>query len=400
MKNSTALLVLAQFAHTGAKLVLFIFLTQLGGFETAGAYTYGLAIVTPTFLLFGFSLRQIFVTSRAEVNITSFLFLRCVYGALGFIVVLIIALLIRPEMFALFAAMAGYRFVESLVDIRIADFQRSSRVGLMALATLLLAFLTTGIVAIAFAASEDLTLSIVIGSFTGFLLFILLPAFMPNRATGRTHRSLTLREAGKISRNGLFLSLSTFLVSLGASVPVLILGGSNDDSAVGAYSSIAYLSAISNILFSAVSQAELRVFAKLAAEGSFSTFLKRAKTFSLSLSGIGLLAAIPMYFFGADIFSYVFGQDFSDYQGALMTTVLTICLAPFSFFQDVQLVALQKFSIQTVISTGTLAFSVTVGLVLIPLLSIWGATLTVLLTMFLRIIIKGVAIHRIITKPV
>lgn len=396
MKFSTTLLVLAQFVHTGTKLVLFVFLTQFGGFSVAGSYTYALAIISPVFILFGFSLRKIFVTAPHDVYMKDFLLLRSIYGTLAILSVLVIAAMIRPELFSLFAAMAAYRFVESLVDLRIAFFQRSSRVTLMALSTLLLAFITTGTVATVYALSKDLPFSVATGAISGFLLFLLLSLLNPKTKPKPSRPSLTFREAARISKNGLSLSVSGFLVSLSSGIPILILEAFHNEAAVGAYSAIYYISAMSNILFGAISQAELRVFARLVAAGHFKTFMKRARKFSWYLSLAALLFAVPMYFVGTDIFSYVFGEDFSDYQAALMAMVLTVCLAPFSFFLDVQLVALQRFSIQTAISIITLVFTALCGFVLIPTFSIFGATLTLFLTMFARNLVKSQVVHRML----
>lgn len=387
MRSKTALLVLAEFFSTFAKLILFIFLTQVGGFELAGAYTYALSLITPIFILFGLSLRQIYVTSPSKVVYGEFLVIRIVAGAVGVLAVLLLAGLLRPDLLPLFLAMAFYRFMELFINLRIAFFQRGSQIGMMALATFLRAMLSTGAIAMTFLISQDLVLGVWSGTVLGMALYFLLPRLTGVEVNGKPSVP-EFKDAVRTLKNGMQLSVSAFSVSLGVSVPVLVLGNEYGTSAVGVYSSIYYLSSVSNILFSAVSQAELRTFADLAAQKSYVRFQRRALKTSTGLAVVVLMGGVLIYFFGTDVFSYIFGPDFSPYHNALMIMIFTIVLAPFSFFLDVQMTALQRFPVQTLISLLSLGFTVVSSLVLIPAFSINGATITLFLTMLVRTVAK------------
>lgn len=387
MRSKTALLVLAEFFSTAAKLVLFIFLTQVGGFELAGSYTYALSLITPIFILFGLSLRQIYVTTPATVVYGEFLVLRAASGLIGVLFVVSLAGFLRPDLLSLFLAMAFYRFMELFINLRIAFYQRGSQIRMMALTTFLRALLSTGAIAMTFLISQDLVLSIWSGTVLGVVLYFLLPRFSRIKVAGKPSIP-DLKVALRILKNGLQLSVSAFCVSLGISVPVIVLGSEHGTSSVGVYSSIYYLSAVSNILFSAVSQAELRTFAELAARKSYEKFQRRALKLSSGLTAVVLVGGVLIYFFGTDIFSYIFGPDFSPYDNALMIMTFTIALAPFGFFLDVQLTALQRFSVQTLISLLSLGFTVLCSIILIPAFSITGATITVFLTMLVRNVAK------------
>lgn len=268
----------------------------------------------------------------------------------------------------------------------------------MASSTLLSALLSTGAIAFTFYLTHNLISSVAIGCALKLGVYAFVSRITVASSEEKRIQVPPWSMAKETMNKGLLLSISAFAVSLGVSVPVLVLGNTHDSASVGAYSSIYNVSAVSNILFGAVSQAELRGFAKLAAQSRFNEFIQRARRFSVGLSIIGILGAIVLFFWGPQIFGVIFGQDFSDHRTALVAMGLTITIAPFGFFLDIQLTALQRFSIQTKISIATLAFTALCGILLVPYFAILGATITVLLTMLLRNIWKSFVVRKVIAE--
>lgn len=391
MRKSATLLILAQLINTSVKLILFVLLTQIGGFEVAGAYTLALAVVTPTFILFGLSLRPIFVTFRGRVDYRSFLMMRFLYGFGGVAIVSLIGVWFHPEHTELLVAMAVYRFTELLVDIRIALLQRSDRISLMALTTVIFALATTAVLATIFLLTANLVLGVWIAGLMGTFVFITIsflgPLGMPKeRTTGPWLPKF--QEFMSISRSGFMLSASGFAVSMGTSVPVLLIGAFHSPAQVGVYSAIYNITAVTNIFYSSITQAELKRFSDLAAKKTFPLFLRKGKKLSWLMFSLGFSGSIVLYFIGPAVFSFVFGQDFSAELAPIMVMAATISIAPFGFILDAQLTALHKFSVQGILSVVTLALSIIVGLILVPEFGVLGGTLAVFLIMLVRNIAK------------
>ena len=383
MKASTAALSIAHLISAGTKLGILILLMQAGGLTAAGEYSLALAVVTPVFILFGLSLRQIYVTHRQNTFYSHFLTLRALYGIFGVLIVCVIALLLFRSMLPLFAAMSLYRYVELLVDIRIAHFQRKGQIFLMALSTAGFSIITATVLAIAFVLTDNLSIGVLTACVAGGAVFAVLTwtGPRPEKASRWFPRKSLFIE---VSRGGAMLSVSSFAVSMGTNIPVLLLSAFHSPAAVGIYSAIFNLTAISNILFSSVSQAELRGFVELAQKAHFRRFLRRGRSLSWVLLVPAFVGTILLYFVGTDVFSFVFGEDFSSYRAALMVMGATICITPFGFMLDVQLTALQRFSVQSALSLITLGLTMVLGLLLIPDMSILGCTLIVFAIMLVR----------------
>lgn len=386
-------LVLANLVSTLAKVVTLVVLANIGDMGTAGQYTLALAVVSPIFLLVSLSLRQIYVSAHKDSEYGDFLLLRLVFGLIGIVAVCLGAALLAPSLLPVLAAMGLYKFAEGQVDIRMAAFQRVS--DLKTHAVLLMAFnlVASGGLWILFAVSGMLAISITLSSALGLAFCIILAR---RKLTQRVEHQFvpsiqSIRAA--ISR-GLPLSISSFAVSLGTGVPVFFLGATQSASAVGIYSAIYNISTASNILYTAASQAQLRSFSEFAGAKDYESLLKQGRRASWSLFVAGVAGTVLIYFFGVRAFSFVFGHNFEGFLPALMMMGATICLGPFGFMLDCQLTALHRFKSQGAIAAVALAASVCIAILVVPPLSVLGATLVPFSVMAIRNVAKYVLFRR------
>lgn len=393
MRGTTYLLATANVASVAAKLGIFVVLTQAGGFEVAGAYTLGLAIVTPVFLLCGLSLREIFVTSHDELTGRTVLVLRLAACGIGVVVVGGAALLLHPSQAPLWVALACYRTTELLVDLELARLQRAGGVAAMSGVVALFAVSTASLLAGVFLSSHMLAGSVFAAAFMGGCIFL---ALVRARAGARAwwRRPLDSSAFGAVLGCGLPLSVSAFAVSLGTNVPVMILGSTHGTATVGVYSAIYNISSVSNILYSSVAQVELRGFVELAAASQVAVFLRRGRRLVLDLGLIAVLGSVGVYFFGVPVFTFVFGEDFAGFELELMLMCATVVISGMGFVSDTQLTALQRFQSQGFVSILTLGFTIVLGLLLIPRYGSVGALLVVFATMLVRNVIKGWLVRR------
>lgn len=390
-------LVLANLVSTLAKVATFVVLANLGGMATAGQYTLALAVVSPVFLLLSLSLRQIHVSEHADTGYGEFLSLRLASGLVGVAAVSLGAALLAPSMFPVLAAMSVYKFAEGQVDIRMAPFQRVS--DLKAHATLLMLFnlVASGGLWGLFIASGMLATSIIFSSVLGLVLCMILTRVKLTQGVARSSIP-SIQSARSAIARGLPLSISSFAVSLGTSVPVLFLGAFHSPNAVGLYSAIYNISTASNILYAAASQAHLRSFSEFAAAKDYASLLEQGRKASWLLFLAGLTGTVLIYFFGVRVFSLVFDYNFEGFLPALMIMGATICLTPFAFMLDCQLTALHRFKSQGAIATVTLAASVGIAGLTVPPLSVLGATLVPFAVLAIRNAAKYVLLRRAIAS--
>lgn len=398
MRNAKASwLVLANLVSTLAKVATFVVLANLGGIATAGQYTLALAVVSPVFILVGLSLRQIYVSSHENVGYGGFLWLRLASGLVGVAAVGVGGAILVPSLLPVLVAMSVYKFAEGQVDIRMAAFQRVSDLKTHAILLMLFNLLASGGLWGLYIASGKLAMSIILSSVLGLALCVILAAVKRPQGVER-HLTPSVQFTRSAIARGLPLSISSFAVSLGTSVPVLFLGVFHSPHAVGIYSAIYNISTASNILYTAASQAQLRSFSEFAATNNYASLMDQGRKASWSLFLAGLVGAVLVYFFGVSAFSLVFGYNFEGFLPALMIMGATICLAPFGFILDCQLTALHRFKSLGSIATATLAVSVCIASLVVPPLSVLGATLVPLTAMVLRNVAKYRLLRRVVTS--
>lgn len=388
MRSSTILVILAQFVSTISKLGIFISLMQLGNASVAGSYTLSLAVVTPVFLMFSFSLREIYVTHRGNPKYSDFLRLRILSGLIGIIVTGIIGAFFYREALYFIASMGLYRFTELLVDIRIAYFQRKGKYSLMAYSTLALSVATALAIITSYYLTDSLLLSVLSGSLAATIIFFLISLIKVEKASTQASLQYEKIIAKDIYHQGFMLSTSSFAVSFGTNIPVLLLGSFHSAATVGIYSSIYNIMSVSNILFSSITQIELKSFSEQAKKQNFRQLLERGRKLVLFLSLFSALGAIIIILAGRSILSLVFAQDFSEQLLPLIIMAMTIFITPLGFILDAQLTALHQFSTQGKLSLFTLGFTLIIAALLIPKFGIIGGTISVFLTMLIRNILK------------
>lgn len=395
LRSSTFVVIVAQFVSTLSKLGIFISLMQLGNASVAGSYTLSLAIITPVFLMFSFSLREIYVTHQGNPKYSDFLKLRIYSSLIGIIIVGLIGIIFYTDSWHLITSMGLYRFTELLVDIRIAHFQRKGQYFLMAYSTLALSIATSLAIITSYYFTNSLLLSLLNGTLAAAMVFLLVSFAGVEKAKTDTSFQFETINAKEIYHQGFMLSTSSFAVSLGTNIPVLLLGSFHSATTVGIYSSIYNIMSVSNILFSSITQIELRGFSEQVKEQNFKRMLERGRQVVLFLSLFSVFGAAVIILTGRSILSLVFDQDFSDYLIPLIIMAMTICIAPLGFILDAQLTALHQFSTQGKLSLFTLGFTVIVAILLIPKFGIIGGTTSVFLTMLVRNILKLVVLKNV-----
>lgn len=398
MKPSVVFLVASQIISTGLKFVFFVILTSEGGLAVAGSYTLGLAITTPTFLLFNLGLREIYVTAEGTgLVFQRVLFMRGVYGLVGVFAASCVAIILFPENFVLVFWMSLYRYTEVLLDIVVAYFQRKTSALGMAVLSIAYSLVTISFMAVSFLTTQDLVFSVMVASFVGLIVFV--SALLAARPW---HPGVSLfpskQQVWTSFRQGSMLSLSSFAVSLGTNIPVLFIESFHSTEQVGFYSAIYHITTASNILYGSIAQLELRRFAVAVHELSYAKFQNRWKMVTGVLTLVGLAGAAVVAVFGLPIFEFVFDQDFTPVYPALLVMGLVICATPAGFLLDTQLVALQKYSVQSTVSLAALCVTVLVSSILIPLLGVLGGVIVVLSTLVFRNVIKYLVVKREIER--
>lgn len=394
MKPSAIFLVASQIINTGLKFVVFLVLTNHGGLATAGSYTLALAITTPTFLLFNIGLREIYVTTdRAGLVFQRALALRAIYGLIAIGVASGIGFVAFPSSAVLIFWMSVYRYSEALLEMVIAYFQRKDSALGMASLRVIYSIITTLSIVLCFFFTNNLILAIFFAGLSGFFLFIFAILLVRPWASGMSPMPSKM-EIWSSFRDGSMLSISSFAVSLGTNIPVLFIESFHSSEQVGFYSAIYHVTTVSNILYSSIAQLELRRLAVAVHRGDYDKFQKRWNLVAGVLTGVGILGGAILALVGLPLFEFIFNQDFSPVYSALLGMGVFICLTPCGFLLDAQLVALQRYSTQGVISMVALGVTVVTAFLLVPKFAVLGGVAVILISLAFRNVTKFLVVRQ------
>lgn len=388
MKPSAAFLVLSHVVNTGLKFAIFTLFANFGGIEVAGSYTLGLAVVSPIFLFFNLGLREIYVTEKTSgLVFQHVLLLRFSYSFLALITSSVVGFLFFSESAVLIFWMSVYRYSEVLLDVVVAYFQRRSSAAGMACTLLAFSVSTYATMGLVFFLTNNIVWAAMLASVMGVIIFIIALAVV--RPLRREVSMLPSKvDVSRSFKQGIMLSFSSFAVSMSTNTPVLFIEMYHSTEEVGFYSAIYHITTVSNILYSSISQLELRTFALAVQKHAYKRLTRRWAKVNAVLTLTGFVGAVILSIIGLPLFEIVFGQDFTQVYSAILAMGLVICVTPSGFLLDAQMVALQKYAVQSFISIVALLGSVLFSFLLIPPYAVLGGVLVVLISLLFRNTLK------------
>lgn len=361
-------------------------IAKIGGVEEVGIFTLALAICSPVFLFLNLKLRSIILTDQENQNsFSEFFYLREYTGYLGILFVAVIGWLLNLDLYIYVSLLilALSKFFEMKIDLFIGYYQKSKRYDVAAKSIIL-------------RGTSSLISVVIIYFYTRNMVFVMASMLISNlifyyfydkRIIEKTlllnHRKRPkFKKLNKLFVFALPLGISTVIGSLSTSFPRMIIENKLGLYELGIFSGLSYLLVIGGTFLSAISPV---VTPKLASYGSnhdfaaFASLLKKLVFFGFL---VALMLNVTFAFFGKEIISIVFSEEYAKHYKVLMIIVFGVTFLYSSVFLGTALTALRVFKFQPLINGLGLIALVISSFLLIDKFQLIGMAYAVVINYF------------------
>ncbi|MGO1592347.1 lipopolysaccharide biosynthesis protein [Ancrocorticia sp.] len=340
--------------------LVWIFARYLGGPKAAGTYSSLVSLLTPIFIVASLGLRTVYLTLRSVWPLRTYVFLRVIGLIVGCAAFLIVALLENKYAIGLVLVLMASRVFDLMSDIYAAAIQRQDRLAWLGTAGIASGIITA--LAVTVSAVTAGTMAAAIGSVAvvslAFYAVYWRTAGDVDRDVPPAHQSeervsgsrrVKSCPGGKsysgrksfpgirsVLRAGVPVTISQGIAAIAAYLPVLILSRWVSEEAIGVFAAAAYLITAANLVGAAAQTvliSPLRI--QYASQGAQPTF-RRALRVNGVLLAIGVICIPIIVFLGNPVLQFVYGQEFSLPQSALVLLALAVVpIAPSYLFSAV-----------------------------------------------------------------
>ncbi len=379
---------------SGCQWLILVAIAKVGTTEVVGQYALALAIVTPIMMLTSLQMRALQSTDAArEFSFGDYLGLRAITVALALVSVIATTGWLKPlpAVIAVTMAVAVSKSFDSVSDVLYGFFQQNERMdsiskslvlhGILQLTVFVAAIVTTG--SLFFAVSGMAVVSLLLLAFFDWpmgkeLFKSVLAAEVKNQdnvADFMTPR-WNLATMRKIIWLGLPLSLVIGINSLVGSVPRYFIADYINESALGIFAALFYLTIVGSTIMGAMGHSASPRLAKLYLLGDVPGFKKLlwkliAIAISTGIFGLLLALAVGRYYFPFPGESHT--DDFPVAYGRTGPMYITTMLG-------VGITAMRRFHIQVPLPLVNLAFTTVAAALLIPRFGLEGSGQVVFLS--------------------
>ena len=354
-------MVFGNAAYAGCQWLLIVAVSNIGTPLDVGRYALGLAIVGPIFILMNMGLRQVITTDvRGEWGFRNYFKLRIQSLAFGFLMVLFYILFIGEinDTTRIILLLAISKIVDGILDVYYGFYQRHHRFDLVSASRAI-----TGILGAAFFVGiyyytkeiEYALIALIIG-------WALSSIIIGNNKV----RDIQSSNAGyvtdikvgtakdffdkKLFLLALPLGWSALLISLRTNIPRYFIEIDIGTIELGVFAITGYLIHLLGIVVAALGRTACPRLAEYAADKEYNKFLKLLYALLLSAFVLGISGLIASIFWGGEILSFFYGQEFYKYNIYLTYMMIIGLISYVSGFLNYALESLRIFKKHFIIS--------------------------------------------------
>lgn len=366
-----------QLTYAAAQWGMVALLARLGTVADVGAYSLGLALTAPLFLLVGLQLRSVQATDvRAEYAFAQYFSLRVLGMGLALALTVVLAAL-YPHARLVLAGLGLARVLEGLSDVTYGLMQQRERLDWVARSTMARGVLGLGLLGAAFALSGSVALGAAGIALANLLVFVLYD--LPRTRVLEPGRWWTLRIPSGLLRVALPLGLVMGLVSLSATLPRLFVERELGTGALGLYSALAYVSVAGSVIVTALGTAVTARLSQQYAAGQRADFVRLtlALTGAAALVGGGLtlLALVG----GAPLLRLLYGPEYASERVSFVWLMVSGALGYLASCAGFAVTAARRFTEQLPLFVGVTAVLALACTWLVPAHGLIGAALASLI---------------------
>jgi O-antigen/teichoic acid export membrane protein len=318
---SILLTVGGRLVHAACQAVVLVFIARLGGTQETASFIWAMALTAPVFMFTNMNLLDMIATETSQgYSIRDYWDTRLLTSILGIVILLAVVPQVAPSReWAIIAAVAVAKALESLNDLILGVYHRCDRAGRAAASLIIRS--VGGVLCLA--AILTLTANVIVG-LMGMVIFqfaVLIVYDMSYvREYGEWSNSSTLSSVCAIVRTALPLGIVACLSSLSLNVPRYAVYEQLDQEALAAFGCCAsFLQAFTLIGVAT----QLALCPRMASRNSQSRRLMNEMLWRnvTVVACIGIVVVVCAYVWGDVALAIIYGQQYRDY-GPVLTWLM------------------------------------------------------------------------------
>lgn len=362
------------------KFLILYLIILFGTTEDVGVYSYGLAIVSPIFLLSSLKIKSIVITEGAKYENSEYLMAIIFFSLITLIFssAFIMFFEANYEIIIVTVLLAIQKAAENIKYFFHGIFTRNFELRKVAKAQNITYLLSFVVFFISYYLTNELiySLSFYVLSYIGSVIIEII--LMKSVESINTKKIFSFKNIYKIFLTSFPLSFSSFIGSFTIQLPRYFIRNYYDLSLLGIFSSLSYVLVIINLFANSLSQVFLPKLKQYA-----NNDIKKFNKIVLLLCSIGffggLLFTIINVLIGKPIINIVFGEIYGEYHFVLILLSVSITIQLTGVFIGTGLIAQKIYKFHSSIYFVNL---ITVGLtssILIPKYALEGAAISLLI---------------------
>jgi O-antigen/teichoic acid export membrane protein len=280
--------------------------------------------------------------------------------------------------------MAAAKVFESFSDIIFGKFENKERMDIVGKSMLLKAIVTTSMMGIPFFLTRNLIAGTTGLAAAFFILFVLYD-YRKARGLIKSDKGIEHRRIWNLVKVSFPLGILQALVSLNGNIPLFFIKGYLGTTALGYYSSIAYLAVIGETVNIAVGQSVTPRLSKYYSQMDKSIYIRTLVRTIAASTVLGVLGLIVTASCGGFILSIFYTRDYAEYWGIFMLQMVAACSNYIGGALSNSITAARKFKIQPLLYCLVMVFNAIFMIILVPSKGLEGASYAVIISSYISL---------------
>ncbi|QPW17801.1 MULTISPECIES: oligosaccharide flippase family protein [Staphylococcus] len=376
-----------------SQMIIIVFLNKYGGVSIVGQYTLALSIVAPITVFLNMGLNLHYNTSKKEVNISDYLYIRYSTGILMVVISIITGILLDQGNYLILIIfmISILKFIESLFEINYAFLQKKEMHNLISYSKIIRSIIIiVWIVIISFLI--DLNLIIMLTGFIIFSFIILYSFDFKNVNKIKENRSVSLVNIKQIIFSSIPLAISTFIDTLNVNFQRIVIERFISIEEVGIYASLTTIMVSGQLVLSAFLTYFLPKLNNSIKLNDLKGYVKYLLFMVMTAVFLGIFLVISVILFSDNIVSILFTDEYIKYKSLLIIVMVTGLFWYISGTLYYGVIALNLYKAQMFSLIISFIINFIFTLILVQSIGIRGAAFALMLSMISRCICLSLVI--------
>lgn len=334
LKANFAFALVGNLLYTVSQYLILTLLIKNFRSDEVGGYLYALAFVSPIVLPFDMQLRSFYITERKNgLSFHDYQGFRLVSNGIALLIVLVSALILKPDMLLTISLVGVSKIIESQSDMYYGAAQKAERMDYISYSKFFKGLAALALVGICIYAGMDINQVLMAWAALWFVVLIVFDARLTLRLAG------IKRKVGVVWNKEVFVSIFkislpvlilSFVDKFAANYPSYVVENKLGLSAVAIFGAIIYFRSIGAQVINPMGAVVAPRLADYYSDGKHADFMHLLKRTTFSAFILGIAGIVIALLFGKWILPLLYTAEYTQYSN-LLVLVMIYCLVTYLY---------------------------------------------------------------------